>query len=83
MGLGSGLGLPVPVVRDAAAVVDVPVDVLERRPWDHLLLVEEHAQRLNGHLEVGGVEVVPDVPAERAELAPLLHGGVEEGGTKD
>ena len=35
---------------------------------------------LNGGGEVGLVELVGNVPAERAELAPLLDGGVHEGG---
>ena len=38
-----------------------------------VVLDELHSRR-----QVGRVELVRDVPAQRAELAPLLHDGVQE-----
>eukprot|EP00962_Isochrysis_galbana_P006126 scaffold1658_cov115-Isochrysis_galbana.AAC.11 len=70
---------PVPVVGHPAAIVDLARHVEQRVPRDLLLLVQEHAERLHRHLQVGPVEFVPDVPAERPKLAPLLHHRVEEG----
>eukprot|EP00967_Tisochrysis_lutea_P151732 scaffold295678_cov28-Tisochrysis_lutea.AAC.1 len=74
---------PVPVVRHAAAVIDLARDVEQCVPRDLLLLVEEHPQRFHRHFKIGAIKLVTDVPAERAELAPLLHDGVEEGHSKE
>lgn len=44
----------------------------------NLVLVEEHVELRDADAQVGLVELVADVPAERPELAPLLHHRVEE-----
>lgn len=44
----------------------------------YLVVIEEHIQLRDTYTQVGLVELVPHVPAERAELPPLLHDRVEE-----
>eukprot|EP01136_Pigoraptor_vietnamica_P000134 Opistho-1_new@25059 len=71
----------VKVVRDAAAVLDLADHVAHRVPRDALArvdLVEVVLHKLHAREEVRLVELVGDVPAERAELAALLHRRVEE-----
>mmetsp|Transcript_50312 Transcript_50312/g.113030 ORF Transcript_50312/g.113030 Transcript_50312/m.113030 type:complete len:225 (+) Transcript_50312:1489-2163(+) len=79
---------PVAVVRDAPAVHDLADEVAQRVPRDlgvvvRVCLGEVVVQQSDGHREVGVVEVVTDIPAHLAVLAPLLHHGVEEGEDED
>eukprot|EP00982_Pelagococcus_subviridis_P017577 31550-Pelagococcus_subviridis.AAC.10 len=67
----------VEVVRDAPAVVDLTRHVHERGPRDLVLLLQKHLQREHGALDVGRVELVPDVPPERTEFPSLLNHRVE------
>ena len=46
-------------------------------------VVEVVLHELHRRVVVGGVELVRYVPAERAELAPLLNDGVQEGDTEE
>ena len=50
----------------------------EGRGQCYLVLVEEHVKLSHADTQVCLVELVRVVPAERAELAPFLHVGVEE-----
>lgn len=42
------------------------------------MLLQQHAQHFDGRLQIRVIELVRDVPAERAELTPLLDHTVEE-----
>eukprot|EP00964_Phaeocystis_antarctica_P136255 scaffold100686_cov63-Phaeocystis_antarctica.AAC.1 len=82
-GLAVGLEEPiVPVVGDAAAVLHVAHHVVDDDPVHGPLLglhvVQVVVHELHAGREVGLVELVRDVEAERPELAPLLHDGVHE-----
>lgn len=44
----------------------------------YLVLLQEHVQLLHGDAQVGLVELIGDVPAQWAELLPLLGQSVEE-----
>ena len=67
------------VVGDAAAVVGLSRAVAQRSEGDVVVRLEEEPQLAHGDAQVGRVELVRNVPAERAELASLLDNGVEEG----
>mmetsp|Transcript_66951 Transcript_66951/g.173574 ORF Transcript_66951/g.173574 Transcript_66951/m.173574 type:complete len:333 (+) Transcript_66951:1144-2142(+) len=71
------------VVCDAAAIVHLGDDVLQRCPGDLGLSDEVHAHLLAGHLEVGVHPLVGDVPTDGAELAALQDHRVEEGEAKE
>mmetsp|Transcript_22137 Transcript_22137/g.48342 ORF Transcript_22137/g.48342 Transcript_22137/m.48342 type:complete len:214 (+) Transcript_22137:1762-2403(+) len=66
-------------VRDLASVVALPCRVAERVIRDLGVLVQEHLELPHADAQVILVELIRNVPANRAELAPLLHDGVEEG----
>jgi hypothetical protein len=67
----------VPVVGHTAAVVDLGDQVLERVPRRLIVLVEVQPQAQLGHLEIGIVEIVRDIPPQIEELAPVDEHGVE------
>mmetsp|Transcript_34219 Transcript_34219/g.81574 ORF Transcript_34219/g.81574 Transcript_34219/m.81574 type:complete len:561 (-) Transcript_34219:3549-5231(-) len=79
LGEDGGDAALVHVVGDAPAVVDVAHHVAERLVRHLVLLLEVHAQVRLGCENVRLVPLVPDVPADGAVLAALLHDGVEEG----
>ena len=68
----------VPVVGDAAAVVALARHVGDGLVGHVRVLVDEHLQLAHGDAQVGLVEAVGYVEAERTELASLLGERVEE-----
>ena len=74
---------PIPIVGDLASVLHVAHHVVDRDPVDGAPLGLHHVEVVlhvrDARREVGLRELVQDVEAERAELAPLLHDGVHEG----
>jgi len=70
---------PVVVVGYTASVDHLARDVLEVAEGNVLRVVgKETLQLKDGHLEVGAVEFVGQVPAERAELLALVDESVDE-----
>ena len=58
-------------------------DVNKSIPWNFFLLVEEDFEHSKRCIEIGIIEFVLDIPAERTELSSLLDDGVEERDSKD
>lgn len=48
-----------------------------------LLFIKQHENDSFGSFQIGVIEFVLDVPAERAELPPFLHQTVEETGSQN
>mmetsp|Transcript_14245 Transcript_14245/g.33969 ORF Transcript_14245/g.33969 Transcript_14245/m.33969 type:complete len:277 (-) Transcript_14245:1322-2152(-) len=70
---------PVHRLRDAAPVVALPRQVVQRLDWGLIrVLVQEHLQLSHGDPQVVLRELVGDVPAQRPEESALLDHGVEE-----
>ena len=46
--------------------------------YTHVVFVDEHVELADGDTQVGLVELVWDVPADRPERSALLDDGVEE-----
>ena len=69
---------PVLVVRDPSSVVDLSAQDADHLVGDLLVVVNHHLDLALAHVEVAVGEVVPDVPTQRAKLAPVLDHGVEE-----
>mmetsp|Transcript_90050 Transcript_90050/g.275754 ORF Transcript_90050/g.275754 Transcript_90050/m.275754 type:complete len:352 (+) Transcript_90050:520-1575(+) len=73
---------PVVVVCDAASVHGLADQVTQRFPWQDFFHVEGflqiQIQQSRGHLEVGFVEVVRDIPTNATELSAVLDDRVEE-----
>ena len=44
----------------------------------HVVFVDEHVELADGNTQVGLIELVRDVPADRSESSTLLDNGVEE-----
>ena len=65
------------LIRHAPAVVRLADEVLERVPGRLFVRVQVRLQNVVRHGVVRVVEVVRDVDAQLAELAPLQHHGVE------
>eukprot|EP00982_Pelagococcus_subviridis_P013196 31229-Pelagococcus_subviridis.AAC.8 len=68
---------PIDLVRDAAAVVGLGDEILQRVPRRVLVRVEVRLQDVVGDGKVRVVEVVRDVDAQRSKLSSLEHDGVE------
>ena len=64
--------------RLRAAVVALGGEVVERLEGHLVVHVDHHLQLAHRDAQVGLVELVRDVPAERAVLAPLLQPRVQE-----
>ena len=69
---------PVLRIRHPAAVVDLAAQHSDHLVRDLLVVVNHHLNLPLAHVEVAVGEVVPDVPAERTKLTPVLDHRVEE-----
>ena len=68
----------VPVVCHSSSVVDVSCHVEQGVPRDLFLLIKEHEQVGHGRFQIRVIELVSNVPPERAKLSPFLDNCMEE-----
>lgn len=66
------------VVGDATPVVALAYQVQQCLELHVFVLVQEHLQLHQTDAQVGLVELVRDIPAQRPEISSLLHHPVEE-----
>lgn len=65
-------------IGDSSSIVGLSDHILEGIKGNGLIVVQELHELILGNSQIGGRELIPDVPSKRSELSTLKDEGVEE-----